>query len=572
MRKIPAALAAGALLLGLPGAPASGAPPPSCGVGTPNESFTGSFGTELQGAYVLVPFEVPAGQTRVRVRLCHDQSDASALPLPSQVAGAFRHTLDLGLYQPPGADGTYGREEFRGWGGSSRRDVLVTPEQATAGFLPGEIPAGAWAAEIGVAAVVGQADGDLDGKVDWRVEVFYASDPADTDGPWEPAPYTSAPANPDAGWYKGDLHVHSTHSGSFPMGTVLDYAFGARPAGAGLDFITLSDYVTTRHWGEIGSFQSAYPGKLIVRSAEVITYRGHVNNHASLDWADYRTGPIYERQADGSLVLERAPVAPGAAGGILDQIAASGTGWSQVNHPTTFPSKVPGFDRMCRGCSWEYSDAGTDWSKVDAFEVQTGPAGTPQQIGGDGRLGPNPFTPLAIEWWDRLRRAGHDITAVGVSDSHRAGAQDLLFSPIGEATTVVYAPELSEQGIRTAILDGHAYVKLFAADGPDLRLTARPASLYGGPEVMMGDELAALAAQFTAKVLAPAATYPSYPEPYTLHVYYQGAPLLAAPVAFDSAGEFTLEFVGAAPGDYRLQLQRGSAIEALTNPITLTLP
>ncbi len=62
--------------------------------------------------------------------------------------------------------------------------------------------------------------------------------------------------------------------------------------------------MTDRHWDEIGRFQSDYPGKLVMRSAEVITYRGHVNNHASATYVDYRTGPIYELR-DGSLVPVR---------------------------------------------------------------------------------------------------------------------------------------------------------------------------------------------------------------------------------------------------------------------------
>ena len=63
-----------------------------------------------------VSFTVPSGTTRVRTRLCYDQPD---LPTSAQI----KHTLDLGIYQARGADGTYGADEFRGWGGSSRPNV-----------------------------------------------------------------------------------------------------------------------------------------------------------------------------------------------------------------------------------------------------------------------------------------------------------------------------------------------------------------------------------------------------------------------------------------------------------------
>jgi hypothetical protein len=171
---------------------------------------------------------------------------------------------------------------------------------------------------------------------------------------------------------------------------------------------------------------------------------------------------------------------------------------------------------------------------------------------------------LAIEWFDRLHRNGHDITAVGSSDSHHAGSPQnpVTQSPIGEATTVVFAPELSERGIRDGILAGHAYVKLFSPNGPDLRFTARPAG--GGPAVMMGDTLVGTPATFQARVIGGA---PS-PQPRVLLVMLDGLPILAFPVL---TNDQTFTFPALHSGDYRLQLMRGTAIEALTNPITLAL-
>ena len=270
------------------------------------------------------------------------------------------------------------------------------------------------------------------------------------------------------------------------MRETFDYAFGP-PAdrtscssvpgpGPGLDFITLSDYVTDTGWGEIGRFQSDYPNKLIIRSSEIITYRGHANNHASVTYVDYRTGPVYERLADETLELERR-TRPASA--LFDAIHAGG-GFTQINHPTIFPSAVPGFDFICRGCPWDYTDAETDYTKVDAVEIATGPAGLEQ----DPNPGPNPFTPLAIQFWEHAIDANgpnsNKIAAVGSSDSHKAGRAndlpDIPSSPVGQATTVVYADELSEQGIQRGVEAGHTYVKLWGNDGPDLRFErCRPA-------------------------------------------------------------------------------------------------
>ncbi len=527
---------------------------------TPNQVFSGTFTTAQEGAYVLVPFDVPSEMTRVRVRLCYDQPSS---PTSSQL----RHTIDLGVYEAT-KDGFHDADEFRGWGGSSRPDVLINPrgsneggaDTTTVGYKPGRIPAGRWAAELGVASVAGRTEGDSDESVDWRLEVSWANVPADTEDRWRPARYDARPARRGPGWYAGDMHVHARHSNpnDASMREVFDYAFTPlAQGGAGLDFITLSDYVTDRHWDEIGRFQNDYPGKLITRSAEVITYRGHFNNHVSGRFVDYRTGPIYERQDDGSLKLIRGPVAPKT---LFDQIRRAG-GFTQINHPTIFPSAVPGFSSMCRGCPWDYSDPETGWQLVDAFEVQTGPAGLSQPSGNEP--GPNPFTLTAIEWWDRLRRAGHRITAVGASDSHKAGRtpDPVTHSPIGEATTVVFAPELSEKGLKEAVRAGHAYVKFFGNHGPDLRLNARPA---GAAEFghMMGDVLRAPSAEFRAQVLRGG---PS-PQPRELVVFRNGVPAMAVPV---TSNDFAFTFTATEPGDYRLQLQRGTAIEALTNPITL---
>src|SRR5829696_2374295 len=110
-------------LIAVPAAHAEGAPS-SC-PGDPiavDQAITGEFDASVQGGYVLVPFDVPAGTTSVRVKYCYDQPGAPANP-------ALKHTLDLGLYQPRlGEEPVWGEDEFRGWGGSSHPDVTVTPQ------------------------------------------------------------------------------------------------------------------------------------------------------------------------------------------------------------------------------------------------------------------------------------------------------------------------------------------------------------------------------------------------------------------------------------------------------------
>ena len=517
--------------------------------------ITGTFSTAEQGSYVLVPFDVPAGTTAVRVKYCYDQPES---PLSAQ----FRHTLDLGLYEPRRAGSeVFGGSEFRGWGGSSHPDVTLSPEgfsseeayrddpkahvpgKTTRGFLPGPVPGGTWAAELGVAAVVPQTRGDADGRVAWRVEVELSSDPAFADEPYRPAAYDASPAAGRPGWYAGDVHVHAEHSalGDATMRETLDYAFGEGK----LDFVTLSDYVGGSGWGEIGRVQPSYPGKLVARSSEVITYRGHLNNHVSARFVDYRTGPLLERRPDGSLVQRRGPQAPRE---LFDGIHRNG-GFTQVNHPTIFPSEVPGFAGLCRGCPWDYSDEETDWSKVDAYEVHTGPPGND--------AGPNPFTVTAIQEYDRLRREGHWLAVAAVSDSHNAGRtpNPVTQAPVGTGTTVVYAPELSEDGLWRAVRAGHTYAKVFGPASPDLRLEAR----NDRGTAIMGDGLEGSRATLTARVLGGDARH-------RLAVLRDGREIASAPI---TGPDFRFERAIEGTGDYRLQLMRGAAIEGLTTPIRL---
>ncbi len=530
--------------------------------------IAGAFPGDLQGSYVMVPFEVPAGTTAVRVRYCYDQPERRLLPMAA-------HTVDLGLWEARPAGGDWGPAQFRGWGGSSHPEVIVSeqgytseafyrerptanqPGRTTRGFRPGDIPAGEWAVELGVAGVAGRELGDADGRVAWRVEIELSADPSFDDEPYVIAPYDPAPARSGPGWYAGDLHVHAEHSAlkDATMTEAFGYAF--RPAaqgGAGLDFLTLSDYVTDTAWAEIGRHQGAHPGRLIARSSEVITYRGHINNHASERYVDHRTGPVYERRADGT--LERRRGARPASEVFADIRAAGGV--TQINHPTIFPSAVPTFDLFCRGCSWSYPRSETDYAQVDAIEVATGPASVPREPD----LVPNPFSALALVFYEDALSTGARIAAVGSSDSHNAGRANnpLTQSPIGQATTVVYADELSEAGLRRGIRARHTYVKLFGSAGPDLRLEARVPGT-DGPPAIMGDVVRSDAAQFTARVLGadPALAF-------QLVVVKDGLPILVVPVL---SRDFTLPFPSLGAGRYRLQLQRLTAIEGVTSPIWL---
>jgi hypothetical protein len=259
---------------------------------------------------------------------------------------------------------------------------------------------------------------------------------------------------------------------------------------------------------------------------------------------------VLERRPGGQLVRLRAAR---PARELLADVKAAG-GFTQINHPTIFPSSVPAFANFCRGCSWEYSSAETSYASVDGIEVATGPSGlrtTPPS-------GPNPFTVTAIDFYERALAAGNRIAAIGVSDSHNAARtpNPVTQSPIGEATTVVYAEELSEPGIECGVEARHTYVKVTGNAGPNLRFAAAPRA--GGPRAILGDMLRSPGARFEARVLGGPGR--------ELRIYKDGSLLDTVQVA---GADFVHRFEDAGPGRYRLQLQRGSTIETVSSPIWL---
>jgi hypothetical protein len=430
------------------------------------------------------------------------------------------------------------------------------PGATTRGYRPGAIQAGQWAVELGVAAVTSVEQGNTDGKVAWRVEIELSNDPAFAKTPYKATPYNSKPAKTKAGWYAGDMHVHAENSnlGAATMTQVFDYAFKSLGAGGGgLDFLTLTDYVGDVQWGEIGKYQPKYKGKVISRGAEVITYKGHTNNQASAKFVDYRTGPLLLRSDSGALSQLRAARAPKE---IFKEVRDAG-GYTQINHPTIFPSSTPGFAQLCRGCPWDYTTSQTDFKLVNAIEVATALSTVRQ---GDGTLSPGPFTQTAIDFYERALAAGNRIAAVASSDSHNGGeVENATQTPVGTPATAVYAPELSEKGIEAGVKGRHTYAKLFGNAGADLRLDAKASD---GTTGIIGDALAAKSASFTAQVL----NAPSVPDKRTLIVLKNGKPLRSFPVTGKST-KVTFKSSGAAR--YGLELMRGGAIEAYSSPIWL---
>lgn len=453
------------VLLALTTSPATGTESGVSGE-TVHECVPGGAPVEISGSAVeadaktnrVLPVEVASGTTRIEV----GYSWADVSPIPS--TPLTQSVLDLGLWD---ADGYRSVDGFRGWSGSrqgkvadGQEPVFVQADVAERGYRPGTIETGTWWVELGIAAVA-------PGGLTYDVVITCSAPPtgpAFVADPVDP----SHVADPDPGWYAGDFHMHGFHSSSsappFDDGDPSDVdSFVDFARAAGLDFLPVTDYVTTQHHDELGPVQRANPDLLVWPGREIITYFGHATTFGeSPSVVDYRHG--FEDVTLGA--IQAATRADGALFGVA--------------HPTIFPG--PLFQNFCRGC--EFTLGGDiDWSLVDTIEVLTGGILVDDTALGGPGVGvqiQNPFVESAIDLWEGRLLVGDRITAVSGSDD-KAGPD------LGATATQVFADELSRPALVEAVRGGRAYVQARGvADSPTLDLVATDPE---GASVGMGDTL-----------------------------------------------------------------------------------
>lgn len=383
---------------------------------TADQEIAGEITGEDHQTYKEIPFDVPAGVERVTVRLTYDKGN--------------RTVIDLGLWDPSG---------FRGWSGGTRDRFTVSRNDATPGYLPGPIVPGRWHVQLGV------PNARQGSRSAFKVEVFFDRDGAANAS----AAIADAPINAQAGWYRGDLHMHDAHSDGncasqagarvpCPLFRTVEAAADAR-----LDFIAVTDHNTSSHFSGLRELQPFFDRLLLIPGAEVTTFGGHANVLGAFEWVDFRVGnPAVPDIAAVQRAVER-------AGGILS-----------VNHPA-LPS-----GEICMGCGWTWAD--TDWSKIAAIEAVNG-------LTAEGPL-------AGIGFWYKRLSEGHRLTGIGASDNHDpAPTPDK--ARIGRPRTVVHASELSIPGILAGIRGGRVFIDV---EGTTDRLLDVSASTDGQTAFMGG--------------------------------------------------------------------------------------
>lgn len=387
----------------------------------PYTILKGTIGRENYQTYQEIPFSLPEGVKRLTVEFSYNKKDE-------------RTTIDLGIMDTKG---------IRGWSGGARNRFTLSREDATPGYLPGNLSAGEWKLLLGVPNIrVGVIS-------EYEAKIFIETEPEVTE-------FSDTPIRAQAGWYRGDLHTHSGNSdakcASLSGIQVPCPVFECVRAAVdkGLDFIALTDHNATIQSEFLRELQPAFDKILLVPGQEVSTFFGHANVFGLTKFLDFRmTQPSYDQARKWMDVVN------------------SSNGIISINHPG-IPS-----DENCMGCGWQIDNIPDN--VITSIEVLNG-----------ATMGYS--TEGAIQGWDlwhQMLASGRRMTAIGGSDDHHAAEESDKPGAIGNPTTVVYMNELSVKGLLDGIRSGRVYVDVEGNKDYFLNLSAS----NKGQEVQMGSVL-----------------------------------------------------------------------------------
>ncbi|MGQ0504235.1 MAG: CehA/McbA family metallohydrolase [Myxococcaceae bacterium] len=365
--------------------------------------FQGTFETGAAD-WAYVPLLVLPGVSEIEVHYSYDK--------PATPAGVAGNALDIGIFDESGT-GLANEAGFRGWSGGFRDTFTINRTEATPGYLAGRIGPGLWHLVLGPYTVAPQG-------LNWTAKATLRFGPSGA-AP-APTPLLSQAVNNVAGWYRGDLHLHTVHSD----GSYLPSEIVAGAVAGGLSFIVSTDHNTSsshRVWSTL-----ARPDLLVIPGEEVTTRGGHYLA-AGLKpghWIDWRYRP-----EDNALPR------------FLDAIHRD-NGIAIAAHP------------YCPwvGCSWRFGYDG-----MDGIEIWNGPWTLDDEA--------------SLKDWSDLLGKGRFVAAVGNSDAHRSP------NVIGLPQTVVRAAKLERGAVLDAVKRGHSYL----AASKDISLSLSAVGPSGWAEI-----------------------------------------------------------------------------------------
>jgi len=358
-----------------------------------------------ESRYLYVPFQVPPNTSRISFSYEYEKTNGS-------------NALDIGVFDSRATANAGDVSGFRGWSGGRRSEVFISRDDATPGYIPGELPAGTWRIILGLYRIVPEGV-DVTCKIDFEIHENNETNLAPAASPTQrfAVPSLSSVvmtsqrqaivARKAPFWVSGDLHLHTINSdGDW---TVPQLMIAAK--NASLDFIAITDHNTYSHHAEIDRLSNSEKDLLVIRGEEITTYGGHVNawGLASNALIDFRVQPG-DREAMSRIASEAR-----RRGCVVS-----------INHPFA----------ACVGCNWSYD---AEANGFDAIEVWNGSWDNLDE--------------QALALWDSLLQKGRRITAIAASDSHRPT------SPVGQPTThVAIDSGLSVAAVLNSIRAGRAYL------------------------------------------------------------------------------------------------------------------
>ncbi len=272
--------------------------------------------------------------------------------------------------------------------------------------------------------------------------------------------------NPQHGWYRGDLHAHTTCSdGVLSPAELVDLARQEQ-----LDFLAITDHNTIGAFSELSDPQSI----ALIPGSEITLDVGHFNVFGTAASEPWMAG-IFENTntfnlADLDLTINE----------LLAQIAAGGF-LSSINHPMLVP--------------WEWQALDTGLDQLHCVEVWNDPSWSKNQTA----------NPAALALWTRWLNAGYRMTAIGGSDFHRPAPppdQEKPAERLGLPRTYVYAEGLSGAAILEGIRNRRAYVSM----GPEIAFEAE----LSGKTLQIGQAIDKAAGQLRIKGTVAASEAPRW--------------------------------------------------------------